>query len=53
MKIQQDGLPLQIAVTLADRHELIKLPDPAGLSFLVLDAMPLDQLKDLSLLDSK
>ena len=47
-KIQQHGLPLQIAVSPDEPRDLMKVLDSAGLCFLVLDALPLDQLEDFT-----
>jgi hypothetical protein len=52
-KIQQRGFPLQIAVFPNEPRDLMKVLDPAGLCFLVLDALPMDQLEDLTHLVSK
>jgi hypothetical protein len=52
-KIQQHGLPLQIAVSPDEPRDLMRVLDPAGLCFLVLDALPLNLLEDFSRLVSE
>ncbi|MEI8132140.1 MAG: hypothetical protein WCG34_06880 [Leptolinea sp.] len=47
-KIQQHGLPLQIAVSPDEPRDLMKVLDSAGLCFLVLDALPMDQLENFT-----
>jgi hypothetical protein len=45
-KIQKRGLPLQIAVSPEEPRELLKVLDPAGLCFLVLDVLSMEELTD-------
>ena len=51
-KIQQHGLPLQIAVSPNEPRDLMKVLDSAGLCFLILDALPVDQLENFTRLAS-
>lgn len=44
-KIQKHGLPLQISVMPDEPEDLLKELDPAGLAFLILDTLPMDQLQ--------
>lgn len=44
-KIQKHGLPLQISVMPDEPAELLKELEPAGLAFLILDALPMDRLQ--------